>query len=762
MERKLTTILAADVVGYSALMERDEAGTHERLKAGRKELFEPEIARHHGHVFKLMGDGMLAEFGSVVDAVECAVSLQRGLAERNAEVPDDQRIQVRIGINLGEVIVEGDDRYGEGVNIAARLEQLADPGGICVSAKVAKEVEKKLAFGFEPMGAQQVKNIAEPIEAFRVKLDGTSKSRPVHLRKRGVWRHSWAAAAAVLTLAVAGLVYAYLQSGGREGPPLPDKPSIAVLPFDNLSDDLRQTYFADGMAEDLITDLSKLSGIFVVARNSSWTYKGKSVKVQQVGEELGVRYVLEGSVRRDGERVRINVQLIDAQGGQHLWAERYDGSTKDVFALQDRVIGQIVAALAVNLTGDEKAKVAQIETRNPLAYDTFLEGWEHFQRDTEADTNKAIELFERVITQDPNFARAQAALVAASLRILKSSWEAASGGGFTRAYNRINSILASPVAQADPLTHAVSAELMSLMGHYEEAFVAISRALALNPNDPNAYVSRARVLNAIGRAPEAEEAVRKAMRLDPHFPLDYRRVLAMSLFHQERYREAADTLQTLLDQNSENADDYTTMVASLGHLGETNGVAAAIQKFNNIAVGAGYSPMTVQEQGNMFWYGDIFDYHRPYLDRLAEGLSMAGVMEGQVNPGFLQYSKLMHRSMGEYSVDGATKIDVVTAKSLRDRGVVFVDVRAPKDFARGHVPGAKNIDVKIDMTKQSVLKVASLNDEIVFSCHGRYCMDSACATSKAVVWGFTRVYYFAGGFPAWKDAGYPIEISAVP
>jgi rhodanese-related sulfurtransferase len=303
---------------------------------------------------------------------------------------------------------------------------------------------------------------------------------------------------------------------------------------------------------------------------------------------------------------------------------------------------------------------------------------------------------------------------------------------------------------------------MSLMGRYEEAFAAIGRALALNPNNPDAYVSRARVLNAIGRAFEAEESVRKAMRIDPHFPADYRRVLAMSLFHQEKYREAVDALQPLLDLNTETADDYTTLVASLGHLGETKGVAAAIQRFNDIVVGGGYSPMTVLEQGHMFWYGDIFDYHRPYLDKLAEGLRKAGVPEGQVNPDFPQFSKLMHRSMGEYTVDGTTKIGVETAKALRDRGVTFIDVRAPKDFARGHVPGAKNIDVKTDMTRERLLQEASANDEVVFSCHGRYCMDSACAAAKAVTWGFTRVYYFAGGFPTWREAGYPVEKSPNP
>jgi len=754
LERKLAAIFAADVVGYSAQMERDEAGTHRRLKAGRKELFEPEIARHHGRIFKLMGDGLLAEFRSVVSAVECAVALQRGLAARNDAVPADQRIQVRIGINLGEVIVEGSDRLGEGVNIASRLEQLADAGGICVSAKVAAEVEKKLDFAFEPMGEQKVKNIAEPIVAYRVKLDGAAVRRIAPANNRR-WRQM--AVAAVL-LAAATAALAYYQFGSSSSPPISDKPSIAVLPFDNLSADSNQAYFADGISEDLITDLSKIAGLFVVARNSSWTYKGKPVLVQKVGEELGVRYIVEGSVRREGDRVRINAQLIDAVSGKHLWAERYDGSMSDVFALQDRVIGQIVDALSIKLTGNERGKSGG--TTNPEAYNAYLQGWEHFQSDTEADTNKAIELFDVAIKLDPDYGRAHAALAASLWRIMKSSWWSAASGGALRSYERMNAILAMPVVQADPLARAVSAESLSWQGRYDEAFAEIGRALAQAPNDPDIQISRARILNAIGRASQAEEAVRSAMRQNPHYPPDYLRVLAMSLFHQERYEETLDLLEKLLAIQTDNLDDYTTMVASLGQLGRKEGAAPVIRKFNEASVSAGYSPMTVQESGNWFWYGDIFDYHRPYLDKLTEGLRKAGVPEGAGGLQYAEYRKLVHRTMGEYSVDGATRIDVVTAKALRDRGVLFVDVRATKDFENGHIPGATNIDVKIDMEKTSLLAIADLDDEIVLSCHGKYCMDSANASAKAVLWGFTKVRYFAGGFPAWKEAGYPVETGA--
>ena len=349
MDRKLVTILAADVVGYSTLMEQDEQGTFERLRAGRKELFEPEIARHHGRIFKLMGDGLLAEFGSVVDAVECAVSLQRGLTERNVNVPDDQRIQVRIGINLGEVIVEGDDCYGDGVNIAARLEQLADPGGICVSAKVAREVEKKLSFGFEGMGEQKVKNIAEPIQIFRVKFDGI----PLPPRGAGKYRKSWS------TAAIGGLIALLIAGGGvwyalQPEEALARESSIAVLPFANMSGDPAQDYLGSGIAEDIITMLSSYPGLRVVSRTSSFVYD-KPVKVQQVAQDLKVSYVIEGSVRKAGGKVRVTAQLIDALTGDHVWADRYDEEGGDVAVLQDNVANRIYDTVA-GMTGEIRKK----------------------------------------------------------------------------------------------------------------------------------------------------------------------------------------------------------------------------------------------------------------------------------------------------------------------------------------------------------------------------------------------------------------------
>ncbi len=338
MERRLTTILAADVVGYSRLMAADEAGTLDALKTHRRELIEPKTAEYNGRVVKLMGDGTLMEFASVVDAVTFAVEVQRAMAERNANVPEDQRITYRIGINIGDIIVEGDDIYGDGVNVAARLEGLAEPGGVCVARSVYNQVKGKVDLAFQDLGEQQVKNIPEPIQVFQVRLDGEAPAAPASPTGTRRRLPVIAAGLALSLAAVAALVW-WAPWAPRTEPaspeamafPLPDKPSIAVLPFNNMSDDEGQEYFADGMTEDLITDLSKISGLFVIARNSSFSYKGQQVKVRQVAEELGVRYVLEGSVRRAGDEVRINAQLIDATTGGHLWAERYDGTLADVF-----------------------------------------------------------------------------------------------------------------------------------------------------------------------------------------------------------------------------------------------------------------------------------------------------------------------------------------------------------------------------------------------------------------------------------------------
>ena len=752
----------------------DDSGTLAALKAHRRELIDPKIAEHDGRIVKTIGDGLLLEFSSVVDAVRCAVDVQRAMAERNEGIAPDKRLDFRIGINVGDIIIDGDDIFGDGVNVAARLEMLAEPGGICVSRVVRDQVLDKLSFTFDDLGAQQVKNIARPVEVFRVDLG--SEAPQTQGRGRRDWQRlarsrqrRWLGAVFVALLVIGATIAWYIQSSRttyREAasvPPatmLPDRPSLAVLPFDSLGGSSENSYFADGMTDDIITDLSKLSGILVIARNSSWTYKGKSVKVQQVAKDLGVRYVLQGSVRREGDTVRINAQLVDALGGQHLWAERYDGSIRDIFALQDKVIRQIVAALAVKLTHDERTRLELAETRNPQAYDAVLRGWAHYRQGSEDETNKAIALFEQAIALDPGYARAHAAVAAASWRIVQSSWESTTQGGFQRAFDRMQKALVNATRQPNALAHTVSAEVLSKQGRYAEAFTEIDRAMALAPSDADNYLSKARILNATGRAAEAEESVRWAMRLDPLYSPDYLRTLAMSLFHQQRYEEAVGTVERLLALKTDASEDYVTLIASLGHLGRKSGIPEAIKTHNQLSVAAATNSITVQMSGGWWWYGDMFNYDPAYRDRLMEGLRKAGVPEGAgTDIPFEKYRALMHKSGGYYDVTGATKIDLQQAKTLHDRGVKFVDVRAALDFARGHVPRAFNLDVATELSRDSLSRIVGKDEEFVLSCHGKTCPDSAYASAKALIWGFKRVYYFAGGFPAWQEAGYPVEAS---
>jgi adenylate cyclase len=770
-ERRLTAVLSADIVGYSRLMGRDEAGTLAALKAHHRQLVVPKAVQHRGRIVKLMGDGVLMEFASVVDAVRFAIEVQCAMRERNAGVPDDRRILYRIGINIGDIIVENEDIYGDGVNIAARLQSLAEPGGICLARNVYNQIKGKLNLGLEHLGEKEVKNIAEPVTVYRVVLDDKATALVTPLvrvpMKIGSARRLHVTAAIVIAaLALGGLGWWQLwkpefepASVKRMVLPLPDKPSIAVLPFNNFSTDREQGYFADGMTEDLITDLSKLSGIFVIARNASWTYKDKPTKPQQVAEDLGVRYVLEGSVQREGDQVRINAQLVDALSGRHLWAERYDGSAGKVFALQDKVIRQIVAALAVNLTSDESAQVAEAETPVPQAYDAFLQGWDHYRRQTTEGTAEAIAFFEKAIKLDPGYSRAYAGLAAAHWGIVNRYWQLAVGVGWQRSYDALNENLAKALENPTPLAYSISAEWLARQGRAEEALAQIDRALALAPNEADTHVSKARILNVTGRAEAAERSVRLAMRLNPRYGPDYLIVLGQALFHQERYEEAAEFIERAAERQPDLGQNYVTLASIYGHLGRTKDLDAVKKKINELWTG--WPPLTVQEVG-FWWYGEIFEYDEVYRERLLAGLREAGIPEGAgTDIKYADFKRLIHHNnAGEYDVDGATKIDAAKAKALHARNVVFIDVRNNIDFGPGHIPSAKNLDLSSALSKESLSRLVGKDEEVVFSCAGKYCPRSADACAKAVLWGYTRVYYFAGGFPAWKDAGYPVETSS--
>ena len=599
-QRRLTAVLSSDVVGYSRLMGRDEAGTLAALKAHHQQFVAPKAAQYRGRTVKLMGDGALMEFASVVDAVRFAVEFQCAMQERNKGVPEDRQILYRIGINIGDIIVDGEDIHGDGVNIAARLQGLAEPGGICLARNVYNQIKGKLDLQIEHLGEKDVKNIADPVTVYRVVLNDKAAalvtpvvSAPTKVARMRRWQ---AAASVAAAIAVLGALI-WWQPWEREFPPasvermaqpLPEEPSIAVLPFDNLSGDSQQDYFADGMTEDLITDLSNLSGIFVIARNSSWAYKGKPTKVQQIAEDLGVRYVLEGSVRRDGELVRINAQLIDALNGRHLWAERYDGSAGEVFALQDEVIRQIVAALAVNLTNEEAAQLADAETAIPQAYDALLQGRNHFRMETTDDNTKAIALFEQAVELDPGYGRAYAALAAAYWRIVTSGWQSAVGIEWERSYEGLHENLAKALGNPTALSYSVSAEFLARQGRSEEALAQIDRALALGPNEPSTNVSKAKILNALGRAEEAEKAVRLAMRLDPHYGPEYLSVLGRALLHQERYEEAAGFVERAVKRQPDRNQDYVTLAVIYGHLGRIPDADAAVKRYNEISAAGSY------------------------------------------------------------------------------------------------------------------------------------------------------------------------------
>jgi adenylate cyclase len=514
MERRLSAILAADVVGYSALMEQDEAGTFDRVRAHRKELFEPEIEKHHGRIFKLTGDGLLAEFSSVVDAVECAVSLQRGLAERNANVSQDQRIDVRIGINLGEVIIEGEDRLGEGVNIAARLEQLAEPGGICVSGKVTKEVEKKLAFGFEPMGNQKVKNIAEPIPVFRVKMSEVPRRRITTRKHLPQW--TWAAVALVIIAAIIGTWFFITRPETASA----TVPSVAVLPFDNMSDDPKLSYFGDGVSEDIISMLARSPDVSVVARNSSFTFKGKPTDVRQIGKELSVGYVLEGSVRKDADKVRIVAQLIDTKTGEHVWADRFDQSGSDPWALQDGVTSKIIGALA-----GEKGKVKQAQYKvawgkdatNLAEYDYYLRGHDLFMQFTREANEEAGRIWSEGLSKFSNSPLLHIKLGWHHFARSFNGWSDKPLEDYRRAGELVRRALTyqnlSPMERR--LAHWLHANVAAVERKFDLALKETDMAVSLAPYDAFMIGDLSNVLIMSGRPTQALEWSDKAIAGDP-------------------------------------------------------------------------------------------------------------------------------------------------------------------------------------------------------------------------------------------------------
>jgi TolB-like protein/Flp pilus assembly protein TadD len=489
-------------------------------------------------------------------------------------------MEFRIGVNLGDVVEEGDTIYGDGVNIAARLESLAEAGGICISGTVYDQIKNKLAFGYDYVGEQAVKNIKEPVRVYRVLMEpGVTKAeKDPRIKVKGKRALVLAILAAfVVVAAMVALWQFYLRpavpprevaSKEKMAFPLPDKPSIAVLPFTNMSDDPKQEYFSDGMTEDLITDLSKISGLLVIARNSTFTYKGKPVKVKQVAEELGVRYVLEGSVRRSGDEIRINAQLIDALSGHHLWAERYDSKIGKIFALQDQITQKIVSALAVKLTGSEKELVVQRGTNNVAAYDEFLKGWGHYLRLTPTDFEKAAVSFKKAIELDPNYGRAYAALALVHWTA-STNWALRGGLGvsFVGARMQSREYLKKAMKQPTSIAYNVSSQMYLQRRQHKEAISELERGLALDPNDPSCYQSMSYTLSMAGRPKEAIEYVNKGKRLDPLNPSRYLYLLGLAQFCMGELAEAAASVEKALKLNPEDESIAAELAVFYGFLG---------------------------------------------------------------------------------------------------------------------------------------------------------------------------------------------------
>jgi TolB-like protein/class 3 adenylate cyclase len=561
-KRKLAAILSADVEGYSRLMDDDEEATVRTLTSYRNAITDL-VQQFRGRVVDAPGDNLLAEFTSVVDAVNCAVEIQRDLAERNTELAYNRQMQFRIGVNLGDVIEEDGRIYGDGVNIAARVESLAEAGGICISGRAYDQVANKLGLEYENLGEHQVKNISVPIRVYRVlSHPGAAAHRVVQAKETlgRKWRKvAISAAVVIVVVAALGIWYFYMRSPEIEpasvaqmADPLPDKPSIAVLPFDNMSGDPEQEYFSDGLTDELIGNLAKISGILVISRNSAFTYKGKQIKISQVAKELNVSYVLEGSVQKSGDKVRIRAQLIDGKTDHHLWSESYDGVMDDIFELQDQITGKIVSALAVTLTPDEQDRISDKGTDNILAYEAFLKGYEHYTKFTAENLLKSIEYYKQAIQIDPKFSRAYSAAALGYFMLGLYSFPKELGisppeGAALRykARQYLDLSMQNPTFDSYRLASYMAAHRR----RFDDVIVFAEKSLLMAPNEYLANLTMGHSLNWLGRGKEALVYIDKAIQLDPRH-LDVKLgEQGISYFVLGEYEKAVESIQRCLTLN---------------------------------------------------------------------------------------------------------------------------------------------------------------------------------------------------------------------
>ena len=593
-KRKLTAILSADVKGYSRLMGENEAETVKTLTAYRKIMGEL-IQQHRGRVIDSPGDNLLAEFASVVDAVQCAVAAQNEFKARNAELPENRRMEFRVGVNLGDVIEEENRIYGDGVNIAARLESLADPGGICISKTAFDQIETKLPLGYEYLGDQTVKNIAKPVGAYRVLMDprvtvagAKDKKPPVPVWPR---KRVFAGAAAILLVLIGVAVWNFYWRPPKIEPaskekmafPLPDKASIAVLPFVNMSGDPKDEYLSDGITEQIITGLSRIDKMLVIARNSTFVYKGKPVKVQKVAEELGVRYVIEGSVQKFGDKVRITAQLIDALTGRHIWSEKYDRELEDIFALQDEITMKIVGGARVELTEGEQVRVWMKKgaSKNIHAFEKNMQGLAFLRRGTKQDNDTARRFFEEAIAIDENYVWPIVNLGLTHISDARLAWSESPAKSLQRAYELAQKALA--MDDSNDIAHSLLASIYTVKRQHDKALPEAQRAVALNPNGSEAYLFLGGIVGSSGRWDESVSYIQMSIRLDPLPTPSKYCILGRSYFMLGQYDEAVIALKKALQANPDFLLSHIYLVecySSMGRDAEANVTAKEVLRIN--------------------------------------------------------------------------------------------------------------------------------------------------------------------------------------
>jgi len=585
VKRKLAAILNADVKGYSRLMGEDEKGTVRTLNA-YKELMIGLIQHHRGRVVDAPGDNVLAEFASVVDAVECAAEIQKELKTRNAELPENRRMEFRIGINLGDVIEDGEQILGDGVNIAARLESLSEAGGICISGTAFDQVKNKLNLGYNYLGKQAVKNIAEPIRVYRVLMEPERAGKVIGERKA--------------------------KPRKKMAFPLPDKPSIAVLPFVNMSRDPEQEFFSDGMTEEIITALSKVPNLLVIARNSTFTYKGKPVKVKQVSEELGVQYVLEGSVQKSGDRVRITAQLIDALSSHHLWAERYDRDLKDIFALQDEITMKVITALQVELTAGEMAGVIAKGTKNIDAFIKYLRAFELANRLTKEGNAQAKKILEEAIALDPEYSRLYMGLALAHIYDVWHGTTESTEQSVARAFELAQKAIS--LDDSNAAAYSGLGTIYAMKRQYDQAIAKGKRAISLDPNSADNFMQLGWILNWAGRAEEAILYIQNAIRLNPLPPASYFVNLTVAYRDSGQYEKAIEASKKALQREPNSQFPYIHMAISYIRLGREEEARAAAAEI-----------LSINPEFSLERYAKILPFTQSVADRVVEDLRKAGL-----------------------------------------------------------------------------------------------------------------------------------------